>query len=271
MVTTQFLTPCIPVREGGDFSVTLGLGCDIQDHLDSVSGWKIGCEAAGLCKMGKNMALLGARAILPLNSAGTTWSMRYWIRVNGLHAVQRDAGKGGSYGFWLCLTSFLSPRHVDSKAKVTVRAELRWSPVSKVGRIYRNKVFFTVGILGFYNENRILLWFLAAVTISIWVSDWELLRWKYFVRGGRFGHHPKEWGCNLLFSLKILLPQCMPVVTPEWVTAIWSSTKFFPETTKDNGSSRKKCIIFYAACNRKDISGPEWHLFHTYTLSVWFG
>lgn len=77
MVTTQFLTLCIPVRERGDFSVTVGLGCDIWDHLDSVSGWKTGCEAAGLRKKGKNMALLEAGATLPLNSAGMVSSMIY--------------------------------------------------------------------------------------------------------------------------------------------------------------------------------------------------
>lgn len=156
------------------------------------------------------------------------------------------------------------------KAKVAVRAELRWSPVSKVGRIYRNKVSLTVGIPGCYDGNRILLWFSAAVTISIWVSDWELFTQKYFVCGERFGHHPKERGCNLLFSLKILPPQSMPVVTPEWITANWSSTKLFPETTKDNCGSRKKCIILYAAYSRKDISEPEWHLYQcVHSLVSW--
>lgn len=53
--------------------------------------------------------------------------------------------------------SVLSPCHVDSKAKVALRAELWWSPVSKVGSIYRNKVSFTVGSSGCYDGNRILL------------------------------------------------------------------------------------------------------------------
>lgn len=156
----DFSPSASPARERGDFSFTVGLGCDIQDHLDSVSGRKIGCEAAGLCKMGKNLTLFKRRAALPPNLAGPRLPMIFWNRVNGLCALQRGAGKGGNYSFHLCLSlmSALSLCHVGSKANVGVSTEVRrCSSGSKVGRICRNIVFCTAGTAGLYAGKKRLL------------------------------------------------------------------------------------------------------------------
>lgn len=120
---------------------------DIQDHLDSASGWNIGYEATGLCKMGKNLSLPKPRVTFPLTPVGPRLPTIFWIDANGICIVQIGAGKGGNYLVWLCLsvTWMISPCCVGRKAKEGVKAEVwEWSPLSKVGRIHRHIVFCTV-------------------------------------------------------------------------------------------------------------------------------
>lgn len=119
---------------------------DIQTHLDSVSGWKIGHEATGLCKMSKNLALLKPRVTFPpISRAKVTHDISDW--ANGICIVQIGAGKGGNCWFSLCasVTQKLSPCHVSRRAREGVGAEVWWCcPVSEVWRIHRHVLFCTV-------------------------------------------------------------------------------------------------------------------------------